>query len=343
MHIPPHLAYRRRAAGIIIVVLWLVFLLGALILALRARVTGRARVAERVQRQLWAQTASRSGIAAAQAEVAVISTNPWHCLADPWADDAKRFKDIPIAPGKFTLTVTASGGGVTRYGLDEENGKINLNALPQTAEGFDFLRELLLEIGPPDPKAAGNLAAAIFDWRDGSNGVYQVGPYVGAEADYYQNLPVPYRPHDDRLTTLEELLWVRGMTPEQFGQLRPHVTIFGNNAAININTASREVLLALARSRGTPSIADTLVRSIEYARSGAPVFTNQASILSALQKDLESPEWTLLNDIYRQLTVRSTHFRVTSEGYAQPADTQATCRITAIIDSESHIVEWREE
>jgi type II secretory pathway component PulK len=331
----------RRVASILIVVLWLIFLLGALTLGLRARVSGRIRVAERVQRQTWAMAAARAGIAAAQAEIAQVGTNRWHALSDPWADDPTRFRAIPVPPGQFSLI--SPGEAETRYGLADETGKLNLNALPQTPEGFALLKELLLIMGPPDPGVAGNLAAAIFDWRDGSNGVYQVGSYAGAEADYYLNLPVPFRPHDDRLTSLEELLWVRGMSTGRFERLQTQVTIYGANAAININTAPREVLLALARSHGTPATAESLVRSIEQSRSGIPVFTNQAAILSVLQKDLEGPEWMLLNEIYPLLTVRSTHFRAISEGYALPTDTQATCRIEAVLDTQSRIVEWREE
>ncbi len=333
---------RGRSASILIVVLWLVFLLGALSLGLGARVSGRIRVAERVQRQTWAMAAARAGIAAAQAEIAEVGTNRWHCRSDPWADDPGRFHAIPVPPGQFSLIVP--GENKPRYGLDDESGKLNLNALPQTPEGFALLKELLIQVGPPDPSAAGRLAAAIFDWRDGSNGVYQVGNDAGAEADYYLNQPVPYRPHDDRLTTLEELLWVRGMDTGRFERLQPHVTIYGANAAININTATRKVLLAAARSRGaTAATADSIVKSIEQVRSGPPVFTNQSAILSVLQKNIKGAEWTLLNELYSLLTVRSSHFRVTSEGYAQPGETQAVCRIEAVLDYESRIVGWREE
>lgn len=339
-HFNGHSFSRSRSASILIVVLWLVFLLGALSLGLRARVSGRIRVAERVQRQTWALAAARAGIAAAQAEVIQVGTNRWHSRSDPWADDPKRFQNVLIPPGNFSLI--APSEKEPRYGLDDETGKLNLNALPQTPEGFAWLKELLILIGPPDPVEAGNLAAAIFDWRDGSNGVYQVGASVGAEADYYEKLPIPYRPHDGRLTHLEELLWVRGMSNDRYERLQTHVTIYGPNAAININTATREVLLAAARSHGTSASAESLVRSIEQARLRPQAFTNQSEILSVLQKDLESPEWTLLNAIYPLLSVRSTYFRAVSEGYAQPTDTQAVCRIEAVMDYESRIVDWRE-
>jgi len=132
------------------------------------------------------------------------------------------------------------------------------------------------------------------------------------------------------------------MDTGRFERLRGQITIYGTTAAVNINTAPRPVLLALARSRGAPPIAENLVRSIEYRRTGAPVFTNQLAILAALQKDLKGPEWALLNTIYPLLTTRSTHFRATCEGFDRPGATQAVCRLQAVIDHTGTLLEWRE-
>ena len=59
------------------------------------------------------------------------------------------------------------------------------------------------------PGMTEDVADAILDWMDEDD---EVRDY-GAEASYYQGLSPPYRPNGP-LDTVEELLLVRGVTPQ---------------------------------------------------------------------------------------------------------------------------------
>ncbi len=93
-----------------------------------------------------------------------------------------------------------------RYGLEDESSKLNLNLL--AAEGSDetATRERLMFI----PDMTHEVADAILDWIDADN---QPRAY-GAEFTYYQSLTPAYKPRNAPLQSLDELLQVRGVTPE---------------------------------------------------------------------------------------------------------------------------------
>ncbi len=118
----------------------------------------------------------------------------------------------------------------------DESSKINLNGLI-TAGGYPDDRYIamfrrLLRILELDE----NIADYTRDWIDAN----EDGP---AENPYYMSLAHPYRCKNMRFDTVDELQMVRGVTPEVFAKLRKFVTITGG--PININTAPREVLMAL--------------------------------------------------------------------------------------------------
>ncbi|RPI99290.1 MAG: hypothetical protein EHM36_16225, partial [Deltaproteobacteria bacterium] len=103
---------------------------------------------------------------------------------------------------------------------------------------------------------------SIQDWRD-KDDLHRLS---GAENAYYQSLPEPYNCKNGDFDTVEELLLVRGITPELFygkksknqeeGEERVTVglkdifTVFSSATQVDINAASQEVLMALL---GIPS------------------------------------------------------------------------------------------
>src|SRR5690606_26886384 len=54
------------------------------------------------------------------------------------------------------------------------------------------------------------VADAILDWLDDDDDQRD----FGAEYDYYNSLPTPYNPKNGAIDSVEELLLVRGVTPE---------------------------------------------------------------------------------------------------------------------------------
>jgi type II secretory pathway component PulK len=99
-----------------------------------------------------------------------------------------------------------------RYGFEDESTRLNLNFL-LLADKFQENggRTLLLSL----PGMTEEIADAILDWLDEDDDLRE----FGAEYDYYQTLEPPYTPTNGPFRSVEELLLVRGVTPDlMFGQ-----------------------------------------------------------------------------------------------------------------------------
>jgi type II secretory pathway component PulK len=98
--------------------------------------------------------------------------------------------------------VTNNGQGF-RYGVTDEAGKINLNSLLLLDSSGDLGVRILTRLGLSE-----ELANAVMDWMDADD-TPRTG---GAEIETYG--PLGYSARNAPLQSLEELLYVRGMTPQ---------------------------------------------------------------------------------------------------------------------------------
>jgi type II secretory pathway component PulK len=150
----------------------------------------------------------------------------------------------------------ALGAGRFSYRISDEDSRINLNrATPEQ------LQRLLLELGVPQ-EARDIIVDSIQDWRD-PNDEHRLN---GAESDYYEALPVPYKAKNADFDSVEELLLVKGVTPELFwgangeGGLVDYLTIAGTGQ-INVNTVSPVILRTLGYA---PAEVEVLVKGRPY-------------------------------------------------------------------------------
>ena len=143
--------------------------------------------------------------------------------ADPELEDMSNFS--VIAPG---LSPTLGYAGI-RFGLQNESARLNINTLivlEQNAELFEAGLALaatqtdaedsdIAQLGISEsllmslPGMTLDVTDAILDWLDED----EESREFGAEAEYYNSLPTPYSPANGPLQTVEELLLVRGVTP----------------------------------------------------------------------------------------------------------------------------------
>jgi general secretion pathway protein K len=141
--------------------------------------------------------------------------------------------------------------GQTVVEIIPETAKLNIN----TASSDDLLR-LLLSLGV-DPVRAQDTLAAIVDWRS-------VPPALSSPFDeFYASLRSPYVAPHARFQDIEELLSVKGITPDLFygtwqptpegasqhlwlrAGLRACVSVFGSMNQVDVNTAPPPVLAAV--------------------------------------------------------------------------------------------------
>ena len=107
-------------------------------------------------------------------------------------------------------------GGLARVTIRSEAAKIGLN---QASPGL--LAALLIRLGT-DPRQAAALADAILDWRTATPRPRA----LGAKAPEYRAAGQDYAPPNSDFETLDELLLVRGMTPDIMARLVPYVSVY---------------------------------------------------------------------------------------------------------------------
>ena len=158
---------------------------------------------------------------------------------------------------KTDLTPYSGLVGDRRYTVRiiDESGKLDINAAPEM-----LLRNLFLELGVKDGDVD-IIVDSIMDWKDAD----ELHRLHGAESDYYLSLPNPYRSKNASFDALDELLLVRGITPEVlYGTTDKKgaidfLTVHSKNSRVNLNAAPKEVLRSLPGM--TPDIADRITDS----------------------------------------------------------------------------------
>jgi general secretion pathway protein K len=161
-------------------------------------------------------------------------------------DDEKKVtfeKNVDFSDGKFT------------YNIIDEKSKMNLNTA-----SVQQIRYILASTGV-ETSEANVVVDSIIDWRD-ANDLHMA---KGAEEDYYQSLEEPYSSKDSKFNAVEELLLVRGVTPEiyygsgavkgenEYEGIKDYFTVWSSND-VNLSTSSNYVLEAVFGARTAGNI-----------------------------------------------------------------------------------------
>ncbi len=231
------------------------------------------------------------------------------------------------------------------YGFSDEGGRLNLNAL--TLQTSTILKELILVLGY-DEKTAETVSVSLIDWIDADSNLADRS--LGAEDEYYKRLERPYHCKNIFLESVQELLSVRGMSGPLWRDLKPHVTIFPSQGPLKINfsTASKPVLLALARNfsgaRSNTDVADaeSLVEKILEYRAGADSQERTADdrpvVLSEIALNAKEKTLASLFVPYEAKTPQFVRMNIRATG--RPLDVQT--RLTSVIRlSDLSIVFWQ--
>jgi len=247
---------------------------------------------------------------------------------DPWRIN------VDVAPVSF-------GGGEFRVRIGNESGKININGANEA------LLKMMVEAFDIEQQQKDIIVDSILDWRD-ENDLHRLN---GAENEYYNGLPEPYPCKNGSFDSVEELLLVRGVTPEiYYGWLKDVVSaltppkdnekVVGGFKEyrvdlnkININAASGKVLMAL------PSMTEDLVRDIMTYRKGSDfrVMSEVCSVVGTEVCKAISPYITL---------EMGPFFKVKSEGTVGSEKTRRGLEVVVEVDRRLkkgyRIVEWRD-
>ena len=123
---------------------------------------------------------------------------------------------------------------------------------------------------------------SLLDWMDPNE---EEQP-SGFESGSYASLDVPYYAADQALSSLGELRYVRGFTPQIIADLEPYVTVLPEvGIPININSGSAGVLASI--SSGTFVNAGALTNIIELRK--------QPEFLGFVQSDINLVETAIIS------------------------------------------------
>ena len=147
-------------------------------------------------------------------------------LGEPWA---LRLPPMPVENGELVGKIEDQQGAFNVNNLVSE-GKVN-------AAQLAHFRRLLATLSLPDA-----LAYTLADWIDADS---QPQPQGGAEDEYYVALDPPYLTANRPLIDVDELALVAGFDDSVRARLRPYIAALPGPTAVNVNTASPEVLAAV--------------------------------------------------------------------------------------------------
>lgn len=234
---------RCEKASILIISLWILAILSMFAIGIGHKLSLQVRLLDNHLDSVRAFYIAEAGIKRAIAERQKQPQNAIYSdsFNQPWLNNEAVFKDVEFGDGTYTVESVDIAG---LYGMSDEQGRININTI--NTASFDVLKALLKE-EMQDQEAAAGIAAAIIDWRDEDNEVFQdpdTKILIGAEDAYYQIQDPPYKCKNSRFDTVEEMLLVRGVTPEIFYGIIKFITVYGNST-VNINTAPKPVLIAV--------------------------------------------------------------------------------------------------
>jgi general secretion pathway protein K len=216
-------------------------------------------------------------------------------LLEDWADSEKiddLLAQIPFEDGALAVNIS------------DEMGKIQANALVAFPDKNTF-NEIQLKLWDrflnnlsndeeqlEDDSRPEAITNSVKDWLDSADDDAITG-LSGAESEYYQDLDPPYTCRNAPLADLDELILIKGITPEFYygDEERPglsqFLTIYGAREAkgqftypgkININTAGLPVLAALL-----PLENEDLIDALKDYR--------EAAIEEKENHDFSNPGW----------------------------------------------------
>ncbi len=249
----PVLRPRQAEGSALIVVLWTILLLSLLISALAYEMHIEAGITSYARKRFKAQVAAAGGVEYAKFLLAKSFDNPSSDDSSSSEEDQTLVLTKNLEKGiAITGLKVEMGESSAVIDILPENGRRNVNKL----EDEDW-EELLDQCGVPEEKWP-DLIDCFMDWIDEGDDHRR----NGAEEDdsYYKERG--YVPKNAPLDTVDELLLVKGFTPEiVYGGPAPdpkseplrgiaHLLTTYGDGKVNVNTASREVLLTLSSKTG---------------------------------------------------------------------------------------------
>ena len=331
---------RKRDGVALIMVLWVVTILCVIVLEFSFAMRTEVRITKNFQEELQLYALAEGGIQRAIAELVYKN--------DPKVQQMRKnlnIDDLPLDKREWFTDgrdyLLSFDQGACEVRVIGEGGKANINLVPET-----MLRNILNNLGVKI-EFRDVVVDSILDWLD-ANDLYRVN---GAENDYYRSLKEPYDCKNGPLDSVEELLLVKGVTPEMFyGKklaekaeggakvdqigLKDVFSIYAPGNQLDINSAPFPVL------RGVLGIPEEISRLMVKAREEKS-FESQQDLLQRV------PELAnFYGDIGRLITFRSQtpYYTIESRAKSKAGGSVRGLKVIIKVDpkeKEGHkVIQW---
>jgi type II secretory pathway component PulK len=205
----------KHSGLVLILVLVIIAMLSISSLLVADRMLAERKLGQNIGRRAQARASAESGVETAKQFLEFQSSE--RDDRGGLYNNPQRMRDVLViddeAPrnrGRFTLFAPLHQENLAsdiRFGLEDESARLNLRTILNADQGSpDAAKKSLMAL----PGMTDAIAAAILDWIDQDDTARD----QGAEASYYSSLRPAYAPRNGPPATIEELLLVRGVTPQ---------------------------------------------------------------------------------------------------------------------------------
>jgi DNA uptake protein ComE-like DNA-binding protein len=205
----------RRSGLVLVLVLVIIALLSISTLVVADRMLSERRLGQRIGHGAQARASADSGVEMAK-QFLELQTSEQDYRGGLY-DNPQRMRDVlvidddtPRNRARFSLVAPLhqeNRPSSIRFGLEDESTKINLRTILKADQASpDGAKNMLLAL----PGMTDAIADAILDWIDED----ETPRALGAESSSYSSLQPGYAPRNGPPATIEELLLVRGVTPQ---------------------------------------------------------------------------------------------------------------------------------
>ncbi len=284
---------------VLLIVLWVLLVLSLIAWGLGRRSSLEVSVLETYRGKLRSYAAARAGL---NRMLDLLQKSPSTrdslYLSGVTIDAAKTPADVfaHMDTGHNTFAMVAwraknysTGDNNTplEYGLRDEGGRLNLNAIGIV--NYPILSALLQLQGLSQPDAD-KLAMAIINYSGINSAASNNNTFMNLDQSRL-------KPKNKRYENVLELLEVDGMTQKIFDKIKDDVTVYGNSQTglwINTDTANNDVIQALANASARVNSATTAQGIIDQAygiRDGADGQSFTADDGTASIAMVNDPNW----------------------------------------------------
>lgn len=259
-----------RQAAALIVAIWVIGLLSLLVGSFAFQAHLEARITSYYRRRLAAETLAKAGMERARVVMINSGEARRHLNREPTAEEMETpfwEESRQLARGMAVHNLTDPlGPGTMTLSIRPEPARLNINTLSES----DWTH--ILELCRVPERLWDELIDAFMDWIN----PLEIPRLDGVAPDYYLGLDPPYQPRGGPIDAVDELLLIRGFTPEiVFGGtpedahpddppmtgLTDLFTTVGDGK-VNVNAASLRVLMTL------PGVDEQTAQDIIRERDG---------------------------------------------------------------------------